>query len=137
VSLYLDASALVKLVQREPETAALRRYLRRHRTERLVTSALSRTEVVRAVLPGGGEALAKARQVVAGTALIAVDAGILDDAATLGPDQLLRTLDAIHLASAQLLGPELRAVITYDHRMSAAASSLGMSVVSPSSAPSD
>lgn len=132
MSLYLDASALVKLVKREPETAALRRYLRRHSAERLVTSALSRTEVVRAVLPGGGDALATARQVVAGTALILVDAGILDDAAILAPDQLLRTLDAIHLASARLLGPNLRAVVSYDHRMSAAATSLGMAVVSPS-----
>ena len=60
--LYLDSSALVKLVQRETESDALRRFLRRHRADQLVTSALARVEVVRAVLIGGPAALAQARR---------------------------------------------------------------------------
>jgi predicted nucleic acid-binding protein len=61
-----------------------------------------------------------------------MDRDVLDRAATLAPGTLLRSLDAIHLATAQLLGAELRAVVTYDTRMAQAALSLGMSVASPS-----
>ena len=131
MSLYLDASALVKLVVREPETAALRRYLRRHRIEHRVTSALSRTEVVRAVFDGRVDTVTRAREVLRGTGLIALDARVLDDAATLAPGTPLRSLDAIHLASARLLGGELRALITYDERMSRAARALGLVTADP------
>jgi predicted nucleic acid-binding protein len=62
VKLYLDSSALVKLIQREVESSALRRYLRRHRDDRRVTSALARVEVVRAVAGGGPNAIAHARR---------------------------------------------------------------------------
>ncbi len=55
--LYLDSSALVKLVQREADTDALRKFLRRHRSDQLVASALARVEVVRAVSAGGLRAL--------------------------------------------------------------------------------
>jgi uncharacterized protein len=135
VSLYLDASALVKLVVREPETAALRRYLRRHRTEHRVTSALARTEVVRAVFDGRVDTVTRARDVIRGTGLIAVDARVLDDAATLAPGTPLRSLDAIHLASARLLGADLRAVVTYDGLMADAAAALGLPVAAPGSDP--
>jgi uncharacterized protein len=131
VTLYLDASALVKLVVREPETAALRRYLRRHVSERRVTSALSRTEVVRAVLDVGIEAVARAGETLRSTGLVALDARVLDDAATLAPGTSLRSLDAIHIASARLLGGELRALITYDERQAAVATALGMPVATP------
>jgi uncharacterized protein len=131
VTLYLDASALVKLVVREPETAALRRYLRRNVSERRVTSALSRTEVVRAVLDGGIEAVARARETVRRVGLVALDARVLDDAATLAPGTRLRSLDAIHIASARLLGGELRVLITYDARQAAVATALGMPVATP------
>jgi hypothetical protein len=57
VRLYLDSSALVKLVQREADTDALRKFLRRHRSDQLVASALARVEVVRAVSAGGLRAL--------------------------------------------------------------------------------
>jgi len=60
-----------------------------------------------------------------------VDQGILDDAATLAPTSLVRSLDAIHLASARLLGAALTAVVTYDLRMAAVAESLGLPVDVP------
>jgi uncharacterized protein len=132
VRLYLDASALVKLVQVEAESGALRRYLRRHRADQKATSALSRVEVVRAVLDGGVPAVAKARRQLARLYVVPLDRALLDDAATLGAAQILRSLDAIHLAAAQRLGPELRSVITYDHRMHQAADALGLPVVVPS-----
>jgi predicted nucleic acid-binding protein len=131
VKLYLDSSALVKLVQQESESAALRRYLRRHRGEGRVTSALSRVEVVRAVAGGGAPAIGHARRTLGRVDQIHLDRSLLDQAATLAPSTTLRSLDAIHLASASLLGSDLRAVVTYDQRMVAAASGLGMPVESP------
>ena len=130
--LYLDTSALVKLVQRESESAALRRYLRRHAGDGRVTSALARTELIRAVLGGGALAIDEARRVLRALDQIRVDVRVLDDAATLAPAlTTLRSLDAIHLSSAQRLGADLRAVVTYDARMSAAATALGISTVAP------
>lgn len=132
MTLYLDASALVKLVQREAESAALRRHLRRRAAVPLVTSALSRTEVVRAVLPGGVAAVERARQQLGRIHQIAVDDSVLDSAATLRGPGLLRSLDAVHLASAKLLGGALEAVVTYDQRMAAAAEAMGLRTTAPS-----
>jgi predicted nucleic acid-binding protein len=131
VRLYLDSSAIVKLVQREAESAALRRFLRRHRGDQRVTSVLARVEVVRAVLPGGSEAVAQARRQLARLHHITLDAELLDRASTVLPGTLLRTLDAVHVVSAQLLGGDLRAVVTYDRRMSEAAVTTGLPVDAP------
>lgn len=130
--LYLDSSALVKLVQREAESEALRDYLRSHRGDERAASELVRVEVVRSVLSGGPAAVAHARRQLARLYLLVMDRDLLDRAATLGSGSLLRSLDAIHLATAQLLGSELRALVTYDNRMVQAATSLGLSVASPS-----
>lgn len=129
--LYLDSSALVKLVQAEAESAALRRYLRRHRSDGRVTSALARVEVVRAVSGGGPPAVAHARRTLARLDQVDLDRQLLDEAATLAPSSVLRSLDALHLASARTVGSGLRAVVTYDERMATAAESLGMLVESP------
>jgi uncharacterized protein len=131
VRLYLDSSALVKLVQREPETVALRRFLQQHRADERVTSALARVEVVRSVLAGGPRAVAHARRQLARVYQVAIEVDLLDRAALLAPGSLLRSLDAIHLATAQMLGSELRAVVTYDQRLAGAAGTLGMAVVAP------
>lgn len=129
--LYLDSSALVKLVQREDESEALVGFLRRHRTDQLVTSTLARVEVVRATLPGGPAAVAQARRQLARLDQILLDTEVLDRAATLAPHGQLRSLDAIHLAAAQLVGDELRAVVTYDRRMADAARWLRLVVEAP------
>ena len=129
--LYLDSSALVKLVQREAESEALRGYLRSHRGDERVASELVRVEVVRSVLGGGPAAVAHARRQLARLYLVVMDRDVLDRAATLAPATLLRSLDAIHLATAQLLGAELRAVLTYDVRMAAASTAFGLVVASP------
>ena len=122
----------MKLVQKEAESEHLRRYLRRHRTDERVTSVLSRVEVVRAVQAGGAPAVAKARRQLARLHQVTLDATLLDAAASLAPGTFLRTLDAIHLASAQLIVADLRAVVTYDQRMAAAATALGFAVDTPS-----
>lgn len=126
---YLDTSAAVKLILREPESQALRGWLR-HRSRR-ASSALLRVELLRVVrragLPG---LLAAARQLLAGTQLIRVDDALLDMAADLDPITV-RSLDAIHLVAARRLEPLLVAVVTYDVRMIEAASALGLTTVSP------
>ena len=127
----MDSSALVKLVQREAESDLLRRFLRRHRADQLVTSALARVEVVRAVLTGGPAALAQARRQLSRLDQILLSTEALDRAATSAPHGQLRTLDAVHLAAAQVVGADLRAVVTYDRRMADAAQDLGLVVETP------
>ena len=125
---YVDSSAIVKLAAREPESAALRKHLRRRRP--LVSSALARTEVLRALLPGGDAAVAAGRQVLARLDLVRVNDRVLNEGGTLLPVEL-RSLDAIHLATAGLLGSDLGEVVTYDARMAAAADVMGYRVASP------
>lgn len=125
---YVDSSAIVKLAVREPESAVLRSFLRRRRP--LVSSALSRAEVLRALLPAGEEVLSQGRSVLRRFDLVRLNDRVLNAAGLLLPAGL-RTLDAIHLATAEQLGDELRALVTYDLRMAEAARQLGYRVVSP------
>jgi predicted nucleic acid-binding protein len=128
VATYLDSSAIVKLVVREPESLALRRFLRRRHP--LVSTALARTEVLRALLPAGDEAVTRGRAVLQRIDLVRVNDRILNAAGVLRPPEL-RSLDAIHLATAQALGDELSALITYDDLMITAAKQLGYKIVQP------
>jgi predicted nucleic acid-binding protein len=128
VATYLDSSAIVKLAVREPESVALRRYLRRRRP--LVSSALARTEVLRALLPAGDDAIAAGRTALKRLDLVRINNRVLNDAAALLPVEV-RSLDAIHLATVEHLGADLGALITYDDRMAEAAKQSGHRVVSP------
>ncbi|MFZ5855055.1 MAG: type II toxin-antitoxin system VapC family toxin [Chloroflexota bacterium] len=125
---YVDSSALVKLAVHEAESAALRRYLERRRP--LVSSALARTEVVRALLPLGSEAVRRGKEVLARVELLRVNDRVLDAAGLVAPSDL-RSLDAIHLASAEQLGTDLRSFVTYDERLASAAAGRGWQVVQP------
>ena len=124
---YVDSSAIVKLVVKEPESTALRRYLRRRQ---LVASALARTEVARAVLSLGEPFARRATEVLARLELVRVSDRVLDEAGKLLPADL-RSLDAIHLATARLFGTTLQHVVTYDGRMATAARGMHLRVVSP------
>jgi uncharacterized protein len=104
----------VKLVIPEPETAVLRTEL--GAWDRHVSSALVQAEVVRACARVGRAAWRVAERVVASLDLIAIDDEILNAAGRLKPLEL-RTLDAIHVASAQTLGSALGAVVAYDARL--------------------
>jgi predicted nucleic acid-binding protein len=128
VATYLDSSAIVKLAVREPESLALRRHLRRRQP--LVSSALARAEVLRALSPAGDEAVARGRGVLQLLNLVRVNDRILNEAGVLWPREL-RSLDAIHLATANALAGELSSLITYDERMAAVAKQLGFRVVQP------
>jgi len=125
---YLDSSALVKLVIAEPESASLRRHLGRRRP--LVSSALARTEVLRALLDEGPEATGRAHALFGRIDLLRINDRVLDSAGTLRPSHL-RSLDAIHLASALQLGTDLGTFVSYDQRMLDAARHLGIKIASP------
>jgi predicted nucleic acid-binding protein len=127
-AVYLDSSAIVKLAVTEKESAALRKYLRRRAP--LVVSALARTEVARALLPLGPTAVQRGHNVLTTLELIRVSDRILLEAGALLPAEL-RSLDAIHLATMRQLGASLLRLVTYDSRMSAAASALGIASVAP------
>ncbi|MDP9252684.1 MAG: type II toxin-antitoxin system VapC family toxin [Chloroflexota bacterium] len=129
MAVYLDSSAFVKLVVSEPESRALRSFLTRRRS-RHVSSAMLRAEALRAVRHGGPEVLAHTRSALKAVELVAVTDGILEVAGTLEP-RVLRTLDAIHLATAIALGDDLDVVVTYHARMSEGARLLGLEVASP------
>ncbi len=118
----------MKLVVAEAESAALRDHLRRRRP--LVSSALARTEVLRAVLGEGNEALAQARSVLSRIDLVRITDRVLNAAGELLPADI-RSLDAIHLASALQLGTDLRSLITYDQRMLDAARHLSLNATNP------
>ena len=125
---YVDTSAIVRLVVAEPESSALRRYLRRRKP--YVSSALARAEVARSLLPFGPVALQRGDSVLARIDLIRVNDTVLRAAGSLLPEDI-RTLDAIHLATAQQLGTDLARIVTYDTRMQAAAEALGFDVNAP------
>lgn len=126
---YADTSALVKLVVIEPGSEALLDWLGR-RDAALATSDLARTELVRSVRRRAPEAITQARDVLSRLLLVRADAQIFDEAARLMPPEV-RSLDAVHLATALALGDDLEGVISYDLRMADAAHSLGLVVVTP------
>lgn len=128
--IYLDSSALMKLVRREGETEALIEWLDLHPEQPVVTSELGRVEVLRAARRIGGRVLAEARAVISDIDLVSLDRAVQDIACDLD-DPLLRTLDALHVASALLLGQHLTAFVTYDHRLIGAAADAGLVVDSP------
>jgi predicted nucleic acid-binding protein len=125
---YLDSSAIVKLAIDEPQSDALRRYLRRRGP--FVSSALARTEVLRALLDEGDVGVARGRDVLTRLDLIRVSDRVLNAAGALLPDDI-RSLDAIHLATALQLGDDVGQIVTYDARMAGAATGLGFRTAAP------
>lgn len=130
MAFYVDTSALVKLVVAERETAALSAWARAAEAP-LVSSDLARAELVRAVRRAAPDAVIQARAVLDSLTLLSLSTATVESAGQLDPT-LLRTLDALHLASALSLGDDLDAVITYDDRLAAAASAYGVTVNAPS-----
>ena len=128
-ALYLDSSAFIKLVIEETDSVTARAYLAAGPARR-VSSALLRTESLRAVRHLGPDAMAAVREGLRRVDLIGIDDRILDTAGTVAPD-VLRTLDAIHLASAMAIGDDLEVIVTYDDRMVDAARFIGLPTATP------
>lgn len=131
--LYLDTSALVKLVRVEPDTDALADWLDARTEMPWITSTLAEAELARAVVRAGQpEALAAVPAVLARLARFEIDAVVRATAAAY-EDPALRSLDAIHLATASVAAAaaQLVALVTYDHRLAAAAGDLGIPTAAP------
>jgi hypothetical protein len=129
---YLDASAIVKLATAEPESVALRAWLRERSS--LFTSRISTVEVARALARAPEGRVARGRSAVreafTSVSLAELDADIANRAADLGPPTV-RALDAIHLATALAIGDELAEFVTYDRRLADAARAAGLEVIAP------
>ena len=130
--IYLDSSALVKLALTEPDSAALARWLAERADQPLVSSALYRAEVPRAVWRTEPGALPRSYKLIKRIARIALSADVLDNSATL-PPQELSPAQAIHLASALAVKRDLTAFVAYDEHLIAAAKEAGLPVTSPGS----
>ncbi len=146
--IYLDSCALVKLIRDEDETVALQSWLDDRADDVVVTSELALAEVIRVVRRNNhtdqGELidadelaadLDEAAAVLAATAQVAVDREILERAGALDAP-MIRTLDAIHLASALALAPAVTEFVTYDRRSAEIARAAGLVVVGPTASPS-
>ncbi len=132
--IYLDPAAVVKLVRAEQNTAELVTWLNARPDAPLASSVLVEVEVPRALRRTAPEGLAGVPRVLTRLYRLEVDATVRATAAAY-PDRTLRSLDAIHLATAQSLmgepGASLEAFVTYDNRLLAAAAALGFPVASP------
>jgi predicted nucleic acid-binding protein len=128
--IYLDSSALLKLVRVELHSVELTSWLAERPDTPVVSSALAQVEVLRSCRRIDERLLGPARAVLAVLDLVPLDDGVLGAAAEL-PDHGLRTLDAVHLASALSLDPDLETFVAYDARLVAAAGAAGLAVAQP------
>jgi predicted nucleic acid-binding protein len=124
---YVDTSAFVKLVVDEPESRALRSFLARE-PRRLASSALLEIEAVRAARAAGDPVVITMSAMVESLDLVELIPAIRARARTLDPVGL-RTLDAIHLATA--LEIDAREMLVYDRRLAAAAERYGIAPLDP------
>jgi uncharacterized protein len=127
---YADTSAAIKLLVEETDSKAFAAFYDAHADAEWVSSALLRIEVTRAVARAMPTLLPDARDLLLAFSCIAIDDDIVEGAMN-EPDRGLRSLDAIHLATARILAPELDALVTYDDRLARAAVDAGLVTVSP------
>jgi predicted nucleic acid-binding protein len=128
--IYLDTSAFLKTVLAEPESAALGEYLAAFDSPRVVSSALLAVEARRIILRAEPAELPRVDLELLDVIQIDLTAIVLETASRL-PDPVLRTLDAIHLATALLIRDDLEVLVSYDHRMLESAASHGLPVAAP------
>lgn len=132
--IYLDSAAIVKLVHREQESDALALWLAERLGQPRVTSALAEVEVSRAILRNAPASQPRIPAVLGTIARFEIGPAVRGLAASY-TDAALRSLDAVHLATAQVLTVELGGptvtFVTYDKRLLAAASAAGLPTASP------
>ena len=127
---YVDSSALLKLVLSEPERPALEQALSRWPDR--ISSVLLPIECRRIVLRAGNppEVVDRLEKELGGVTLIRLEEAVQTLAGAIGPPRL-RSLDAIHLASALSIGDYPEAFVTYDDRLADAARAVGLNVLRP------
>jgi predicted nucleic acid-binding protein len=128
--IYLDSSALLKLLHEEPESGALADWLTGQTGHPLLSSELASVEVIRACRQINPDTVPEARALLAGLDLIPLAGAVIADAADVG-QATLRSLDAIHLASALSVRDEISSFIAYDHHLTEAASAAGLQLFAP------
>ena len=130
--IYLDTSALVKLIRIEVESDALAGWLDERTETHWITSALAEVELPRAIRAVAPDGLSAVPSVLARLDRFEIDPVIRATAAAY-PDPALRPLDAIHLATAQIAASAapLTAMVTYESRLSDAARALGITIAAP------
>jgi uncharacterized protein len=127
--IYLDTSAALKLVVAEPETGALELWLAEHAGIPRVSSRLLRIEMLRAVTRAVPHQMSRANLVLSAIALLSMDD--VAPAAEVTGDKTLRSLDAIHLATAHEIRTDLSAFVCYDKRLRDSAHALGLPIEAP------
>jgi uncharacterized protein len=127
---YADTSAVIKLLVEETCSKAFAAFYDSHADAEWVSSALLRIELTRAVTRAMPALLPDARDLLTAFSYAAIDADIVE-AAMDEPDRKLRSLEAIHLATARVFGPDLDALVTYDNQLATAARDAGLMIVAP------
>ena len=127
---YIDTSAAFKLLAAEEHADAFLAFYREHRNDEWISSDLLRIEVTRAVTRHWRALIPDAQRLLDAFEYIQIDEDVVRTAMA-EPDPFLRSLDAVHLATARLLGEELTALLTYDDRLAKAAMDAGIPVHTP------
>jgi predicted nucleic acid-binding protein len=127
MSWYLDSSAILKLIFKEVESSALLAFL----VESPTSSSLGRLEVIRVVQRSSPQDLHYAKRLLGTFAFIPINEAVIRIAENFTEAPTLRSLDAIHIASALLVQSSIEGIITYDETMAKAANNSGLRVLSP------
>jgi uncharacterized protein len=127
---YADTSAVIRLLAEESHSQAFAAFYDGHADAEWVSSALLRIELTRAVTRAMPALLPDARDLLSAFSYIAIDDDVVEGAMN-EPDRGLRSLDAIHLATARILGGDLSAIVSYDDRLLKAAADAGLGIESP------
>ncbi|MFE7127393.1 type II toxin-antitoxin system VapC family toxin [Streptomyces sp. NPDC057617] len=127
---YVDTSAALKLLVEESHSKAFAEFYDRATGATWVSSTLLRIDVMRAVTRVFPALLPDARDLLLAFDFVSIDDDIVD-AAMNEPDRMLRSLDAVHLATARVLGTDVTGLATYDDRLAAAGKDAGFEIVSP------
>ena len=127
---YIDTSAALKLLAEESHSRPFARFYDTNADASWVSSALLRIELIRAVTRVRPTVLPEAHDLLLAFNFVSIDNQVVD-AAMNEPDRMLRSLDAIHLATARLLGPDLDGLATYVERLANAARDAEIPVVDP------
>jgi predicted nucleic acid-binding protein len=127
---YADTSAVIKLLVEESHSQAFAAFYDEHAEAEWVSSALLRIELTRAVTRARPALLPDARDLLLAFSYLAIDDEIVDGAMN-EPDRGLRSLEAIHLATARVLADDLAGIISYDDRLLKASADAGLTALSP------
>jgi predicted nucleic acid-binding protein len=128
--IYLDSAAIVKLVHAEAESQALRDWLDERAETGWTSSVLAEIESSRALARYAPEAVVRLHPVLDLIDLVELDSGVRILAQTVKP-VTVRSLAAIHLATALRVRPYLTSFVTYDKRLADAAQAAGLTVDTP------